>query len=123
MKLFEFLGLKTPKEKPTEPKESVVERLFTKEQIEAWDKIKPDKQLRGILAHFILGNLEKKEELVLANVKDFLHKYPNLRIFQTNAMPDDFLIGLEIRNGLEKKKQYEQKLQEFERIMYGESEQ
>jgi hypothetical protein len=122
MKLFQRKGFETPKEeKPATPKEAVVERLVTKEQMEAWDKIKDDKHLRGLLAEFTRGHLNKRAELVPADVKDFLHKYPNLENFRRGAkeMIDEFLDNIGINNGAEKRAQYEQKLQEFMMIMYG----
>ncbi len=104
------------------PKQEAVRRLFDKEHLDAWERIRGDKQLRGILGEFTIG-FNKRNILTVEDVEYFLKKFPTLDSFRAPVMRrNQFLIDIRDLNGPEKEKQYVEKLAEFERIMYGKSE-
>lgn len=115
-------GTKLPGGADNQEKQDNVRRLFTPEQIQAWDKIKDDKHLRGILAEFETGSLNNRDRLVLADVKDFLRDFPDREKFKQKVKESMFLEMIGVNNGHAKRALYESKLKEFEEIMYGKKE-
>jgi hypothetical protein len=85
---------------------------------QAWDLIKDDKQLKGILAFMARGQFNERDLVNVIDVENFYDKYPSITAYMEQAPIKILLDLIGIQNGTEKQKEYEPKAMQFSDIMF-----
>lgn len=84
---------------------------------QAWDQIKDDKQLKGILAYLVRDDFDARQSLTQNDLKEFYKLYPTEDLYMQNDKIGNLLEEIKQLNTKEKYNEYQNKSMKFADIL------